>query len=431
MFSERTTLQRLLLLKALSGGGQSLVERTALGNPLTFGTDVSKPLKSLLIPFTPQQSGTGDPSPSNIRSIIPWDGLSVWNGGKNLFNKDVEPYKTGMFIADINNNIASYTENANYNVYRIPVKQNTYYTFGLIKATDPRWAMLNEQGYVVNNGKNEGGQAGTYKTVLTTATTKFLLLSVAVNGTYKCDDILQLEEGETHTEYEPITDTDISFPSPVYGGTLDVVSGVLGNGWIPFVFDDQTVFNTGVYDTTRDLIGAQIKELPSTSQDVWVDAYCDKLVRRTSANEEYSFVIAGNGQKYCQIFCGRLSDHPEITTKDEAKAFVSNWLQNNPVTLVYSIPTPTEQTLTGHQITALIGNNTIWSDADGSMTCVYLVSSKYAEEHPVGGLGSGLLGSGLLGSGTEDNPEDPIEDPADDPEEEIPDNTEEGSEPDD
>lgn len=68
----------------------------------------------------------------------------------------------------------------------------------------------------------------------------------------------------------------------------------------------------------------------------------------------------------------------------------------------------------GGEITALIGNNTIWSDADGSMTCVYLVSSKYAEEHPVGGLSSGL-GSGLLGS--DPDPDEPIEDQGDNPEE--------------
>ena len=60
MLKRYTGYKRLLALAALSGGAAP-VERTATGNPLTFQTDLSKPLKSLLIPFTPVQSGTGDP----------------------------------------------------------------------------------------------------------------------------------------------------------------------------------------------------------------------------------------------------------------------------------------------------------------------------------------------------------------------------------
>ena len=46
------------------------------------------------------------------------------------------------------------------------------------------------------------------------------------------------------------------------------------------------------------------------------------------------------------------------------------------IVLAYPLATPTEQTLTGHQITALKGENTIWSDADGSMTVEYPADTK-------------------------------------------------------
>lgn len=42
------------------------------------GTDL--PLKSLVIDIEPLQSGTGDPSPSNIRPISGWDAVGVHNG---------------------------------------------------------------------------------------------------------------------------------------------------------------------------------------------------------------------------------------------------------------------------------------------------------------------------------------------------------------
>ena len=42
------------------------------------GTDL--PLKSLIVDIDPVQSGTGDPSPSNIRPISGWDAVGVHNG---------------------------------------------------------------------------------------------------------------------------------------------------------------------------------------------------------------------------------------------------------------------------------------------------------------------------------------------------------------
>lgn len=44
-----TPIKKLLYAKAMSGG-VSLVEATATGNPLSFTTDVVKPLKSLVLP---------------------------------------------------------------------------------------------------------------------------------------------------------------------------------------------------------------------------------------------------------------------------------------------------------------------------------------------------------------------------------------------
>lgn len=80
------SFDELLLFGAASGG--KAIEDTATGNPLVFLTDLARPLKSLSIPFTPIQQGTGDPSPDNIRPIVPWNGLSVFGGGKNLFDKE-------------------------------------------------------------------------------------------------------------------------------------------------------------------------------------------------------------------------------------------------------------------------------------------------------------------------------------------------------
>ena len=59
---------------------------TAEGNPATFSTDMKGLLKQVKAAFSPVQSGSGDPSPSNVRPITGWTGVNVWHTGKNLLD---------------------------------------------------------------------------------------------------------------------------------------------------------------------------------------------------------------------------------------------------------------------------------------------------------------------------------------------------------
>ena len=79
-------LRELLFLHAASGGGGSLVENTATGNPVAFNTNVAKPLNSVTVPLTYTQSGTGDPSPTNVRPISGVSSLFCVHAKKNIAN---------------------------------------------------------------------------------------------------------------------------------------------------------------------------------------------------------------------------------------------------------------------------------------------------------------------------------------------------------
>ena len=87
MFLTDDELFNLMLLKASTGKS---VEDTATGNPVTFLTDLAKPLKQLKINFLPVQSGTGDPSPTNVRPITGWTGVTV-NHGADQTDYDTYP----------------------------------------------------------------------------------------------------------------------------------------------------------------------------------------------------------------------------------------------------------------------------------------------------------------------------------------------------
>lgn len=142
------------------------------------------------------------PTPEAPMDIVSNNG--VLKVSPNLFNKDSTPYRAGFYIssATVGNSSFGTTNNANYNIYRISIQPNTTYTFGIIKANAPYWVVMDDNT-ILDCAPNGGGTTGTTITITTPADAKYLYLSVGVNGTYKYDDILQLELGSTATPYIP------------------------------------------------------------------------------------------------------------------------------------------------------------------------------------------------------------------------------------
>ena len=358
----RTPLRRLLLLSALMGGA-SLVEDTATGNPVTFETDVAKPLVSLEIPFTPKQSGTGDPSPQNIRPILPWDGLKVFGGGKNLLECEIGATKSNNgvdYVVLPNHGINCKGETVTYSSYgidskKIQLKAGTY-AFSVSGATNVKTVFVKNGAYWFEIS----GSGSSAKTI--TADSEVYCYFMVTSGNEVDETVfVQLEVGSTassYEEYKPITETDISFPSPVYGGTLDVVSGVLT------VTHEGLVSTWGQAKVDRKQSGYQQGRMFFT-HDVPVSGQSGASATNQKCNIAKYQWDDFNGTPH--FYTGTLEGRncaviliPE-DTPDETEIVVSAKLK-----------TTYEVQLTGEQITALVGDNTIWSDADGSMTAVYL-----------------------------------------------------------
>ena len=81
---EMTPVRKLLALKALAGGAP-LSEYTVTGNPVSFDTNVAKPM-SVVAAFSPVQVGTGDPSPDNVRPITGFSGAKIVHLDENLLS---------------------------------------------------------------------------------------------------------------------------------------------------------------------------------------------------------------------------------------------------------------------------------------------------------------------------------------------------------
>lgn len=78
-------MKRLIWLRGSGITGGAGTYETITGNPVSF-TAKAAPLKQLSVAFAPVQSGTGDPSPDNVRPISGWDSLTVYHSGADTSN---------------------------------------------------------------------------------------------------------------------------------------------------------------------------------------------------------------------------------------------------------------------------------------------------------------------------------------------------------
>jgi len=86
-----STLRKLIWLKSTVLSGASAVLKTATGNPIHITDALAKPAEALSVAFAPVQSGSGDPSPDNVRPISGWTGLTVYHSGEDTDNPTTIP----------------------------------------------------------------------------------------------------------------------------------------------------------------------------------------------------------------------------------------------------------------------------------------------------------------------------------------------------
>lgn len=191
----------------------------ATGNPVQVYPVEGYPL-GVKVSWEPTQAGSGDPSPENIRLISGRDAISVTRCGKNLINLNPTLYfdTPGRQYKLNTHNIAPgvyklscYTDNKNATIYiqfvGVGGKILTFSTLHDLPST----VTLNE----------------------TCVNVIIVFSSSNVSGTTCTISNIQLEMGETATPYEPYTGskTEIALPETVFGGTLDMETGMVTETW--------------------------------------------------------------------------------------------------------------------------------------------------------------------------------------------------------
>ena len=152
----------------------------------------------------------------------------------------------------------------------------------------------------------------------------------------------------------------------VYGGTLDVVSGVLTVTHKKLTLDGTQTLTDRISSQNRVWIILNDMLAGSALDDNL--SKCDKLPKVTVPN---SYPYAGMGigsQGNSAIYITGVSYISGVTDL----ASLNTWLTNNPVTLTYPLATPQTYQVTPQQIMMLQGTNYVWTDT-GDVSIQYAI----------------------------------------------------------
>lgn len=345
-----------------------MVEKS--GNPVQAELVGGLPFDRVATMLAPIQSGSGDPSPSNIRAISGWTRAKLTRCGKNLL-PDIR-ISSGGFTS-VGNGVFKYVSNNNTTISTFLFKAGITYT---ISAT-----AVSGTGYkpciIVRNptGDRDGqktnyGATGNPLTFSFDADTNFdiILQAETGNGLTTVNDswAIQLELGSTATTYEPYQgDTyTADFGQTVYGGTLDWQTGVLTVDKA-FVEYDGSADENWLTQTTASSGYRRFLIVPGDAEPNTgagnVAYVVSNMYKATSPNGTYSKTtgICVN-QNELMIYD---ADRATLTV-DGWKA----WLSEHPVQIAYKLATPTTIQLTPQEIKQIQGVNTLYGDGSISMT---------------------------------------------------------------
>ena len=300
------------------------------------------PLKKLLVNIPITQTGSGTPSPDNIREFISFSGVNVSRTGKNLFSG--QNITENSYIA-LSGDIRS--ENGwNVSDY-IPVSANTIYTF-----TPNTTSGSGAHNAFYDSNKNLLGVSHTSEFTFTTPNNcKFVRLSFR-SSSYD----IQLEKGSQATAYEPYTGNTypISFGQTVYSANLDVLTGKLSITHELKTIDE----NSGVNMTTKIGVFALYNFFEYSNDNDSINCNC--YVKDTNREGPTSVDIENEDLS----FCCRTADNrlyikdTRFTSTEDYKT----WLSTNPVKIAVKLVTPIEIPLGGIDIKTLQGVNNIFAD---------------------------------------------------------------------
>lgn len=359
----KTEIDTALALKADKSELYNLLPTEQVSGAIANFTDGADniPVKSLTAQIVATQAGSGDPSPSNIRSIIGFSSVEVYQrGGVNIFDKTSEGITTGKLL---NSDGTEQTSGSYFISDYMLIKGNYTLTVsgGTTSGTSPSICFYDKDKHYISGIAHNGH---TFPHTYTTPVNAVYCRETIYNAD---TDTVQIQIGSTATAYEaytPLADTfTIDLGETIYGGVIDCKNGTgiitygyvenLGNlNWTMATIGDNTVF----YNNTITNIAGQT----NASGYAICSKYVQKIGTAQSATDK-QFVLKSS-------YAGSSSILVVDNDYSNAETFKTSM---SGAQLVYELATPlTLSGLTPEEIKTLLGVNNIFSDS-GEVDVIY------------------------------------------------------------
>ena len=323
------------------------VTGTASGATATFTDGAAMPAKSVIVNIEPQQSGTGTPSPDNVRQISGWESVTVADCAVNMVTEQTNE-KRPCFIKAGTSIVASVKKDGDGNAY--------FYYYRADGSQIDYWSLSSTQ-----DGRSFRN--------ITVQEDVYFVAWLAVTGTTITDRQVavspRLEYGETLAHNKTV-----NLGRTVYGGTLDVVSGVLtvDKGFVTVGnLTKAGSLQTGTYTCCQrydlspvaNTVGISQKHGAISNMGVEDNAYYGSLRPNESGSSDVDFAIGTVGS-ILTVY------DTDLTLTDTTFADKYGSMQ-----IVYPLAEPQTYQLTPTEIQTLLGENNVWADS-GDVEVVYV-----------------------------------------------------------
>lgn len=358
---------------------------TASGSVASFsdGAD-GVPVKSLSVGIEAAQSGSGDPSPSNVRPINGWDSVKVYRSGENIWGGQrvidgVQHVLVTKPEPDTTNKTISFSASASVlddinMTYNVRYKENTRYTFIItFKNESENYNYSNLRVYYTDNTYSvipNASEAQTKTTVVLTTTqgkTVRYLRKINQSGRTALyyDECAILEGVLTADDFVPYVGEvyDIDLPQTVYGGTLDVSTGEL--------VIDHALVDLGTLTWSK-ATGNNYRNFNAVAADLDYNSTVPYVIADCYKSVAINAGATADGDNYIYSRSASATSNT-ISIKDTSKADMTIAEFKTAMSghyAVYKMSTPQTLTLTPEQVTTLLGQNNIYADS-GSVAVTY------------------------------------------------------------
>ena len=308
---------------------------TASGSLAHF-TDGAKdvPVKSLSVSLEPIQSGSGDPSPDNVRPITGHTQVVVNRTGKNLLENITATSGARTFVGGTSVND------------KHTLKPGTY-TLSVKDVTGNVPAGL----YASPNIMAKYNTSSLTFTIEEETECYFYYYFSDYQTVSHSAEWFQLELSSTASSYEPYSGQSITIPlgDTVYGGTLDVTNGVL-------------TVDRGMVERTS----ANQWRASQTAGVYYINNGSTCRVEQTVVCDKFKGCPNKNARNLELFEIAITTDLTSIvlrTDDADVDTFKARLDEIGGFNIVRKLATPTTINLTPQQMTTLLGINNVWSDS--------------------------------------------------------------------